>query len=473
MEATIGSDSGDAGDPRRWAILAVLCAVSFMAQLDFFIVNVALASMGHAFSGASLSGLSWVLNAYAIVLAAVLVPAGRLADLRGRKKVLLLGIAVFTLASAICGAAPTLDVLIAGRALQAFGAAMIVPTSLGLLYPSFPARQHTLVVGIWAGVAAVAASSGPPVGGLLVALSWRWIFVINLPIGLATLVAGVILLPEVRQPRGARLPDAFSVVGLAAAVSLLVLATVQGPEWGWGDVRVIVLFALAAVAAAFTLWRIHRSDAPVVEPVLFRSRSFAAATAALFLFFIGFGIFVLGSALFMQDVWHFSAFDAGAGICPAPITACFFALLAGPIQRRFGRTLPAVIGTMGIALAAFYWLFTIGPHADYAGEMLPGLIIMGIGSGLSQAPLFAAAATLRSDRATTGSAVLNVARQIGSAIGVAVLIALTAKAADPVAGFDRAWAVQAGVGVGASLVLAARPLLLRLVRPPVAQPIDC
>lgn len=225
----------DTGNPRCWAILVVLSAVAFMAQLDFFIVNVALAGIGKAFSNSGLAGVSWVLNAYAIVFAAVLVSAGRIADLWGRKKVLLFGVAIFTAASIACAVAQNLGVLIGGRVVQAVGAAMIVPTSLGLLYPSFPRRQHTLVVGIWAGVAAVAASVGPPIGGLLVDLSWRWIFLINLPIGIVTIAAGLLLLPEVRQPRGSHLPDVVSALSLLVAISLLVLATVQGSEWGWGD----------------------------------------------------------------------------------------------------------------------------------------------------------------------------------------------------------------------------------------------
>jgi MFS family permease len=190
----------DQGHPNRWQILAVLAAVAFMAQLDLFIVNIAVPAIGRSFGG-SLGGLSWVLNAYAIVFAALLVPAGRLADHFGRRRFLLVGVAVFTLASAVCAVAPSLTILVAARALQAVGAALIVPTSLGLLYPSFPQRQHATVVGIWAGVAAVAGSSGPPVGGLLVGLNWRWIFLINVPIGVATLIGGWRLLPEVRAEK--------------------------------------------------------------------------------------------------------------------------------------------------------------------------------------------------------------------------------------------------------------------------------
>src|SRR6201989_1079484 len=213
------ADVADQGHPKRWRILAVLGAVAFMAQLDLFIVNIAVPAIGRSFGG-SLTGLSWVLNAHAIVFAARLAPAGRLADHFGRRRFLLAGVTVFTLASAACAAAPSLGVLVADRALQAVGAALIVPTSLGLLYPAFPRRQHATVVGIWAGVAAVAGSSGPPVGGLLVGVSWRWIFLINVPIGVATLIAGARLLPEVRAAKGSRLPDGVSGVLTPAAVRL-------------------------------------------------------------------------------------------------------------------------------------------------------------------------------------------------------------------------------------------------------------
>src|ERR1700760_3397370 len=264
---------GDRGLPTRWRILAVLGAVAFMAQLDLFIVNIAVPAIGRSFGG-SLTGLSWVLNAYAIVFAALLVPAGRLADHFGRRRFLLVGVAVFTLASAACAFAPTLGVLIAARAVQAAGAALIVPTSLGLLYPAFPQRQPATVVGLWAGGAARAAAAGPPVGGLLVELSWRWIFVINVPIGIATLLAGLRVLPEVRAPAGSRLPDIATAAGVLVSVSLLVLGTVQGPTWGWGDPRTVALLAVAALATALTVVRTLRNPYALIERDLFASRAF-------------------------------------------------------------------------------------------------------------------------------------------------------------------------------------------------------
>ncbi|MEU9380648.1 MFS transporter [Streptomyces sp. NPDC048279] len=422
-----------------------------MAQLDFFIVNVALDGIGRSFPATTVAGVSWVLSAYAIVFAAVLVPAGRIADQWGRRKMLLAGVSVFTLTSAVAAAAPSLTVLVAARAVQAVGAAMIVPTSLGLLYPSFPKRQHTLVVGIWAGVAAIAASAGPPVGGLLVTLDWRWIFLINLPIGAVTFIAGRVLLPEVRQPKGAPLPDAASVVTLLGAVSLLVLGTVQAGQWGWTDTRTLALFAAAVLAGTATVERTLRAKSPVIEKQLFTSRPFTAATIALFLFFVGFAIVLLSTTLFLQEVWSFSPLRAGFAIAPAPLASIAFAMNAGPIQRRFGRTAPAVTGSLILALAAVYWLIAVHTTPGYWTGMFPGLILVGLAGGLAQAPLFAAAATLAPERATTGSAVLNMGRQIGSAVGVAVLVALAPTPTTDA--FDHAWWVQASAGTASAAAL--------------------
>jgi MFS family permease len=441
------------GHPRRWAVLAVLCAVAFMARLDFFIVNVALDGIDKDFPGSNLSVASWVLNAYAIIFAALLVPAGRIADLWGRKRVLLGGFTVFTAASAVCAVAPDLGVLIGGRAVQAVVAAMIVPTSLGLLYPNFPTRQHTLVVGVWAGVAAVAASAGPPVGGLLVGVSWRWIFVINLPIGGATIVAGIVLIPEVRQPPGSRLPDMDSVVSLVAAVSLLVLATVQGPSWGWGDPRTIVLFALAVLSG---LWR---SDGRFVPRHRSSSRRYSRAA---------------------RLPRRRSACSCIVRILYLPARCGFvhaerLALLGGPSRGRDRSRARRVHWVRGERRtdpeslrsndSGRRWnhgngrrridvvLYRPRPVGLLVGDV-PAMIVMVFSGGLSQAPMYAAAGTLAPERATTGSAVLNMSGQVRSAVGVSLLVALTATN-DPLQGYVRAWVVQAGLGFAAAAALLA------------------
>jgi EmrB/QacA subfamily drug resistance transporter len=469
--------ASDGGHPRRWLVLSVLAAVAFMAQLDLFIVNIAIPAMGHSFSGAGLSGLSWVLNAYAIVFAALLVPAGRLADHFGRKLFLIAGVVTFTLASVLCAVAPVLLVLVAGRVIQAAGAAMIVPSSLGLLLAAFPRRQHTLAVGVWAGVAAVAATSGAPVGGLLVAVNWRLIFLINVPIGLATVLVGIRVLPEVRAEAGSRLPDAASVVSLLAAVTLLTLAIVQGPSWGWGSAAVIGLFVVAAATAAITVRRILTRPNALVEAHLFRNLEFSSSAIVLFLFFVAFSAWLLITVLFLQDEWHYSALRAGLALAPGPLTSAVFAINSGRIGARLGRTVPAVAGSLFIAASAGYLLAFAPARPAYVAAFLPSMIIGGIGAGLTQAPLFAAASSLPAGRATTGSAVLNMTRQLGSAVGVALLVVLLASPQPHELGlFHRGWILEIVAAVAAAAVLAGlrwgRPLRSAqpAANPPGAEP---
>jgi EmrB/QacA subfamily drug resistance transporter len=452
-----GPDAG--GARRKWRVLAVLASCAFMAQLDLFIVNIALPAMSGTFRHAGLNDLSWVLNAYAIVFAALLVPAGRLADHFGRKRLLLTGIVVFTLASALCALAPTLGILVAGRVIQAAGAALIVPASLGLLLPAFPQRQHSLVVGIWAGVAAVAASSGPPVGGLLIGLSWRWVFLINVPIGVLALIGGRRLLSEVRARPDARLPDPLSGFALLTAVTLIVLATIQGPSWGWTSPATLGILAAGALAAAVTVRRTIRHPHAVIEATLFRGREFTAASVALFLFFIAFAAWLLITVLFLEYQWGYSALRAGLAIAPGPLAAAVFAVNSGRIVARFGRTAPALAGALAVAAGAVFWLLVTSAHPDYLSGFLPGLILAGIGSGLAQAPLYAAASTLPADRATTGSAVLTMSRQIGSAFGVALLVVLLATShPDSLVVFHRGWILQAAAAAAAGVaILLLRP----------------
>jgi EmrB/QacA subfamily drug resistance transporter len=451
-------------------VLAVLATVAFMAQLDLFIVNIAVPAMLRSFHGSSLSDLSWVLNAYAIVFGALLVPAGRLADHYGRRRFLLGGVVVFTSGSILCALAPSLGILVGGRVVQALGAAAIVPTSLGLLLPVFPARQHNLVVGAWAGVAAVAATAGAPLGGLLVAASWRWIFLVNVPFGLFTVLLGLRVLPEVRARAGARFPDAISMASLLVAVTLLILGTVEGPGWGWGSPRVIGLLAAAALAAALTARRAFSQPHAVIEASLFESREFATAALALSLWFVAFAVFLLISVLYLQDLWHWSALKTGLAIAPGPLASALFAVNSGRITARFGRTLPALAGTMATCLSALYWLLFAPAHPAYVAGFLVPMLLGGMGAGLTQAPLFAAASTLPADRATTGSAVLNMARQVGSAVGIAVLVALLAtQHPDRLALFRRGWAFELAAA-GCAALLVARSTVRARSRGAAAEP---
>ncbi len=446
--AAVAVPRPETGTTRRWGILAVLCAVVFMAQLDLFIVNVSLPAMAGAFHGARLAGLSWVLNAYTIVFAALLVPAGRLADHVGRRRVLLAGTVVFTLASVLCALSPTLGVLIAGRAIQALGAAMVVPTSLGLLLPSFPKHRHNKVVGTWAAVGAVAGASGPTIGGLLITVDWRWIYLVNVPIGVAIVIGGLAVLPEVRSVVGQRLPDLVSVVAVLYTVAMLALATVQGPAWGWGSGGELALIGGFAVGAAVSVWRILGVPHAVIEPALFRYRDFTASVLGLLVFFVNFAGWLLISVQFLQEQWGYSPVRAGLALAPGPIAAAFFAVASGRLSNRLGRRVPAAIGGSVFVLSALWWFFLASSTPDYLVGYLPAAIIGGVSAGLLQAPLFAAAGSLPHERTGTASATLNMARQVGSAIGVAVFIALLAgHSLHALDSYRRAWLVMAGIAV--------------------------
>src|SRR3954454_3820851 len=225
---------------RSAVVLAIASLAAFMASLDVFIVNVAFDQIGADFSGATLSELSWVLSGYAIVYAALLVPAGRLADRYGRRGGFLIGLAVFTAASAACALSPGLWWLVGLRVLQAAGAAALTPTSLGLLLAATPAERRVRAVRIWAASGGLAAAAGPVVGGLLVNTSWRWVFLVNIPIGIAALVVAARIVPPSRDLTSTRLPDAWGAVLLTAAIGGLALGLVKSPDWGWTSERTTV-----------------------------------------------------------------------------------------------------------------------------------------------------------------------------------------------------------------------------------------
>jgi EmrB/QacA subfamily drug resistance transporter len=453
---------------QRWKVLTITSVGLFMASLDLFIVNIAFPDMARDFSGASLPSLSWVLNAYAIVFAALLVPAGRIADRVGRKRVFVYGLLLFAAASALCALAPSLDVLIAARVLQAAGGAMMLPTTLGLILPAFPVEQRTLAIGIWSAVGGVAAALGPPIGGLLVELSWRWIFVVNVPIGIVTAIVAVRTLDEIREPDDGR-PDLLGAAELALGIALLTLGIVKGPEWGWADPRALASFAGAlALVVAFVRRSAHH-HAPVIELPLLRVRSFALANLAAAVFFAGFGAMLLSGVLLLTELWGFSALKAGLALSPGPLMAATFSIPSGRLGGKIGQRPVAVAGGLTFAAGFAYILATVGATPEYATTFLPGFMLGGAGVGMTLGTLPAvAAATLPPDRFATGTAVFGMARQLGAAIGVAVLVALLNDSTngDLLAGLRRGWWFSLAAGLGtAALAFAFGPVGAPAKRP--------
>jgi EmrB/QacA subfamily drug resistance transporter len=444
---------------QRTRILLVVSAAVFMASLDLFIVNIAFPDIQRDFAGTSDASLSWVLNAYAIVYAALLVPLGRLADHVGRKRVFLIGLAGFCAASALCAAAPSAGALVAARVLQAVGAAAITPTSLALLLPEFPPERRAVGVAAWAATGAVAGAAGPPVGGLLVQASWHWIFLVNIPVGLAAAVAGMRVLREQRDGATVRtLPDLAGALVLVAGVGAMTAAIVEGPSWGWGSGRVVGLVVAAMVLLALFVRRSARHPVPVVELSLLRVRSFASATTAALLFFAGFSAMLLSSVLFLTRVWDESALTAGLMVSPGPLMAATFSVPAGMLAARLGQRAILLPGVIVFTLGMLWWLTQVGTAPDYAREFLPGMMIGGAGVGMTIPTLSsAAAASLPPARFATGTGVFGMARQLGSALGVAVLVALlgTPAPADALSAFHHGWVFVIGAALAAGVVASA------------------
>jgi EmrB/QacA subfamily drug resistance transporter len=429
---------------RRWAVLAVVSAAQFLTVLDLWIVNIALPTLQHDFASATLSDVSWILDAYAIVLAALLLPAGRAADRLGRGKCFLAGLVVFGIASLGCALAPGLPALIAFRALQAAGAAVLMPTSLGLALSVFPARQRGTAVGVWAAVGAVAAGSGPVLGGLLIESSWRWIFLINVPIVLAALAAAVPILPRRPDGRdGQRMGwriDGVGAVLVLGAVGLVCTALTEAQQWPPSHTWP-VLGAGLVLGATFVA-HIRRHPDPLVAPRLFSVRAFSAGAAGIFAYYTGFAAMLLGVTLLLTLQWHFSVLLAAVSIAPGPITAGIVSPFSGRLSARFGVRGMVVAGAALFAAAGAWPLASAGVRPDYAAVLLPSLLLWGVANALIQPSLFASAAAAPRAELASGSAVLAAARQVGSALGVAIFVAvLGAHPAESLAGFDRVWIV--------------------------------
>jgi EmrB/QacA subfamily drug resistance transporter len=449
------------GDPNRWRAFAVISVAVFISILDLFIVNIAFPSIERDFSNASLSDLSWVLNAYAIVLAALLVPFGKLGDLVGRRRVFELGLVTFVVGSALSAVAPSLELLIASRVLQGIGAAALTPTSLGLILPLFPARQRATAIGAWAALGGVGAAMGPPLGGLLVQASWRWIFLVNIPLGLVTAVLVHRRFAEVRD-ENARMPDVAGSVMAIMTIGLLTLGLAQGPEWSWDERAIGCLVAAAALLAVFVR-RSRRHRAPVLELDLFRKPAFSMASAATLLFFAGFAALLVGGVLFLTEVWHYSVLQAGFSFAPGPAMAALFAPISGRLADRLG---PAIIGAPGgLLFAISAVMFTHLPaHPDYVGTYLPGMLIGGAGVGLIL-PSFTASAvmTLPPARLATGIGAETMFRQVGAAVGVATWVAIfgTPAASEVLGVFHDGFAFMGVCSAASGLTLLALALILR------------
>ncbi|MDX6625217.1 MAG: hypothetical protein QOE56_206 [Solirubrobacterales bacterium] len=450
----------DAG--HRKSAIAIACAGAFVAFLDTTIVNIAFPDIAASFPGSGRDLLSWVLDGYFVAIAALLVPAGGLADRFGHRRVFLLGVASFTLASLLCAAAPSLEWLIAFRVLQGIGAALIAPSSLAIVLDRFPVERRAAGVGLWGAAAAAAAAVGPTLGGALVDLSdWRLVFLVNLPLGAAILLAGRSRLSE-RPTLDSRLPDLPGAVMLTLGLALITLGIVEGNDWGWTAPTTLGCFAAGLTLLAGVALRSARHPRPIVEPELFSHRSFAIGNLGTLFFAAAFFSVILGNVLFLTGIWGYSVLHAGLATLPGPALTTVVSGPAGSLADRFGHRAVIVPGTLFFA-AGVMVLRSAGADSDWLGLWLPGACLTGIGIGLAFPTLGSAAVRdVPDDRFATASAVNAAFRQVGAVLGTAILIAIIGEPSsldDALSVSDSAYlfAVFASLAAGA-VTLALRPL---------------
>jgi Major Facilitator Superfamily len=377
------------------------------------------------------------------------------------------GLAGFTLGSVLCGLAPGVAALIAARVIQAAGAGAMVPASLSLLLAAVPAAARAKALGTWSALGALGAALGPVIGGSLVQIDWRWVFWINVPVGVAAVILAVRVVPESRDSSSRGRPDVVGAFLLAASVGLIAYGLVEAPTWGWGSAGFLGLVFGSFVCGVLMVMRSRRHHSPVIELELLRSRTFSGAFAASILYYAGFGAFVLSAVEFLTGVWRYSAVDAGLAIAPGPLMVLPFARLVAPRLASLlgGPGRVAAIGCLVNALAQLLWLWRIQAAPAYVTHLLPAQLLGGAGVGLAIPSLLGAgSASLTPARFGTGSGILNMARQIGTVLGVAGLVAILSRVspADPVAAYRNGLVLVIGfffaAGVVSAALLSARPV---------------
>ncbi len=450
-------------------VLLVASIGVFMAYVDATIANIAIPNIARSFIHAHLSGLSWVLNVYNIVLAALLVPAGRIADARGRKRFFVGALLVFTVSSAACAAAPTLGLLIAARALQAIGAAVLIPTSIAIVMRAFPPERRSHAVAMSVAVAALGAGIGPALGGALItADNWRLAFLVNVPIGLAGLVLCLRYISESRTHGDVRLPDPSGVLLFGVAVALLALGIVEGQQWGWASGRIVASFAGAVVLSALFVWRSRSAREPLFDRGLLRIRQFDIAGAVFTVAMAGFFGYTLINALFLTGVWHYSLLETGAVMTPGPLVAFVLARPTSELVQRHGFRPVLVVGAALWGIGVLLLSLLSGSKPDFLGFWLPISCLMGAGAGCVVSNGGSAVVSAApGERFATANAMLTVLRAVGGVLGVAVVAAIVGvHPSDLLTAYQHAWLFGAGCLFAAAIGYLA--LGGRAIQPAVA-----
>jgi len=409
---------------KKWWTLAAVAFGLFMIMLDNTVVNVALPSIQRELD-MQLSELEWVVSGYALTFAALMLIGGKLADAYGRRLVFVVGIAIFTLASLACGLASSGEALIAARVAQGVGAAMMNPATLSIIAVTFPPRQRGTAIGIWAGTSALALALGPLIGGLLTEhASWNWIFFVNVPIGVLGIAASFLLIDESRDESHERL-DLPGLATSGLGLFALTYGLIEGNNFGWGSVRIVGAFVVAAVSLTVFVLLERRQRAPMLDLTLFRNRTYVGANLAMLLVALAmFGVFFFVS-LYMQNVLGYSAVEAGAAFLPMTVLIILIAPLAGRASDRWGSRW-LITGGMVLLAVQLAYFSQLSDDATF-WVLLPALVLGGFGMSMTMTPSSAAAMrAVPVEKAGIGSAVLNACRQVGGSTGIALMGAIMA-----------------------------------------------
>jgi EmrB/QacA subfamily drug resistance transporter len=410
---------------RRWWTLGAMCFALFMIMLDNTVVNVALPSIQRGLH-ASTSSLEWTVNAYTLTFAVVLVTGGRLGDIYGRRRLFLIGVAIFGSSSLMIALSQSDTWLIAFRALQGVGSGCMMPATLSIITNTFDAHERGRAIGTWAGVSAMALAIGPVVGGLLVQdVSWQSIFILNVPVAVLAIVVTLFATRESRDETAVREVDVPGVVTLSVGLASLVLALVKSNSWGWGSAKVLALFGIALAGLVVFVAIEPRRRTPMVQFSFFRSRTYFGANVVAFIVsFVMFATF-FSLALYMQDILRFSPLQTGLRFLPTTLIV----MVAGPVSGRLADRIgsrPLMTAGLLCVSASMFWMTGITTHSSY-GFLVVSFALQGLGIGFVMSPMSTAAMNaVDRSKAGVASGLLNMTRMVGSTFGVAALGAIVA-----------------------------------------------
>jgi EmrB/QacA subfamily drug resistance transporter len=432
------------GQLRPWLIFHIASLATFLVSIDTTVLYVAFHSIAKSFPDASATSISWVMNAYTLVYATCLIPAGGLADRFGRKRVFMYGVAAFILASVLCGLSPNVHILILARMLQAMGASLLGPAALSLILEAFPKEKRAIVVGAWGAIGALAAALGPAFGAWIVdSFGWEWAFYINLPIGLYCLIRGRRHLIESSNPVAKVRFDLVGMVLIIGAIALIVSSLIEYKLYINQLIFPAALLTSGVFLLAVFVYWCKRASNPLVDLNLFKSNTYRAVNIAAFFFSIAFATMFFSFFFLMTKIWGYSLPQAGLAMMTGPATVVPTALLGGRAASKYGHKVVLTLGCIIFSMSSLWYLYAITTTPDYLWACLPGQIISGIGVGLVMPSLSGAAVhDLPQKDYAIGSAINQAVRQVGTVFGVAITVAILVKTPVVLDDFHHLYVIQ-------------------------------